>query len=133
MRRSLPSLLFVLFFLLACGTSDEEKIRQVLNRRGEALSTKDLSLYISCVSNSYQDKGEDLDRLRDRIGGYFQTFDRIAYGCSDRSVQIEGEGATAIQQFHMEVEQGGRKRSHSGKEILFLKKEAGEWKIVKGL
>jgi ketosteroid isomerase-like protein len=133
MRRNLLSLLIVLFFLLACGTSDEKKIQQVLNRRGEALSKKDLSLYISCVSNSYQDKGENLDRLRDRIEGYFKTFDRITYGSADRSVQVEGGEATVIQQFHMEVEQGGRKRSHSGKEILFLRKEAGEWKIVKGL
>ena len=133
MRRSLLSLLCAIFFLLACGTSDEERIQQVLNRRAEALDKKDLSLYISCVSKSYQDKGEDFDRLRNRIGGYFQTFDRIAYGCRDRSVQIEGEEATVIQQFHLEVEQGGKKRSHSGKEALFLRKEAEEWKIVKGL
>jgi len=133
MSRSLLSLLFALFFLLSCGTSDKERIEQVLNRRAEALDKKDLSLYISCVSKSYQDKGEDFDHLRNRIEGYFRTFDRIAYGCTDRSVQIAGDEATAIQQFHMEVEQGGKKRSHTGKEAILLRREAGEWKIVKGL
>jgi len=133
MRRNLPSLLLSIFFLLACGISDEERIQQVLNRRAEALDKKDLSLYASCVSKSYQDKGEDFDGLRNRIGGYFQTFDRIAYGCTDRSVQIEGGEATVIQQFSLQVEQGGKKRTYSGREALSLRKEAGEWKIFKGL
>ena len=133
MRRDLLSLLLAIFFLLACGTSDEERIQQLVNRRAEALDKKDLSLYISCISKSYQDKGEDFDRLRNRIGGYFETFDRIAYGSTDRSVQIEKEEATVIQQFYLEVEQGGKKRTHSGREALFLKKEAGEWKIIRGL
>jgi hypothetical protein len=135
MRKTINSLSFVLlfFFLLACGSSDQKGIEQVLNQRAEALGKKDLALYLSCVSKSYQDKGEDVDRLRDRIGGYFQTFDRIAYACKGRSIQIEGTEAAVIQEFQMEVERGGRKRSHSGKEALLLRKESGQWRIVGGL
>jgi len=133
MRRFLPSLLPVLFLLLTCGSSDEKRIQQVLDRRAEALGKKDLSLYISCVSKSYQDKGEDFDRLRSRIEGYFQTFDRIEYRCRDRSMKIEGKESTVIQQFHLEVERGGKRHSYFGEERIFLKKEAGGWKIIKGL
>jgi len=133
MRKRFPSFLFLIFFLLACQGSEEEKIYQTLNRRQEALQKKDLSLYLSCISRSYQDKEEDFDRLQKRIETYFKTFNRISYSSWDRSVQIDGETATAIQQFHLEVEKGEKKNSYSGKEALFLKKEGKEWRIIKGL
>ncbi|MGZ3534594.1 MAG: nuclear transport factor 2 family protein [Thermodesulfobacteriota bacterium] len=134
MRRPFLSFLFLIFLLLlACQDSEEEKIYQTLNRRQEALQKRDLSLYLSCISRSYQDKEEDFDRLQKRIEGYFKTFNRIFYSSWDRSVQIDGEMATAIQQFQLEVEKGEKKNLYSGKEILFLKKEGKEWRIIKGL
>ncbi len=134
MRRPLLSFLLVIFLLLlACQDSAEEKIYQTLNRRQEALQKKDLSLYLSCISQAYQDKEEDFDRLQTRMEGYFKTFDRISYSSWDRSVQINGETATAIQQFQLEVEKGDKKNRYSGKEALFLKKEGKDWKIIKGL
>jgi ketosteroid isomerase-like protein len=131
-KRFLSFLLPVLF-LLACQTSEEEKIYQTLSRRQEALQKRDLSLYLSCISNAYQDKEEDVVRLQKRMEGYFKTFDRISYSGWDRSVQIDGETSTVIQQFYLEVEKGEKKNHYSGKEVLFLKKEGKEWKIIKGL
>jgi len=133
MRRRFLSFLLLIFFLLACQGSEEEKIYQTLNRRQEALQKKDLSLYLSCISRSYQDKEEDFDRLQKRIEAYFKTFNRISYSSWDRSVQVDGETATVIQQFHLEAEKGEKKNSYSGKEALFLKKEGKEWRIIKGL
>jgi hypothetical protein len=134
MRRPFLSFLFLIFLLLlACQDSEEEKIYQTLNRRQEALQKRDLSLYLSCISRSYQDKEEDFDRLQKRIEGYFKTFSRISYSSWDRSVQIDGEVATAIQQFQLEVEKGEKKNRYPGKEVLFLKKEGKEWRIIKGL
>ena len=131
-KRFLSFLLPVLF-LLTCQISEEEKIYQTLSRRQEALQKRDLSLYLSCISNAYQDKEEDVVRLQKRIEGYFKTFDRITYSSWDRSVQIDGETSTVIQQFYLEVEKGEKKNHYSGKEVLFLKKEGKEWKIMKGL
>jgi len=133
MRRHFLSFLLPLLFLLACQVSQEEKIYQVLNRRQEALQKRDLSLYVSCISKAYQDKEEDFNGLEKRIGGYFKTFDRITYSNWDRSVQIDGETATVIQQFYLEVEKGEKKNRYSGKEAIFLKKEGKDWKIIKGL
>jgi len=134
MRRPFLSFLFLIFLLLlACQDSEEEKIYQTLNRRQEALQKRDLDLYLSCISRSYQDKEEDFDRLQKRIEGYFKTFSRISYSSWDRSVQIDGEMATAIQQFQLEVEKGEKKNRYPGKEVLFLKKEGKEWRIIKGL
>jgi hypothetical protein len=133
MRRDFLSFLLPLLFLLACQVSQEEKIYQILNRRQEALQKRDLSLYLSCISKAYQDKEEDFNGLKKRIEGYFKTFDRITYSNWDRSVQIDGETATVIQQFYLEVEKGEKKNRYSGKEGIFLKKEGMDWKIIKGL
>ncbi len=133
MRRCIPFLLLTFSMFLACQTSEEEKIHQTLNRREEAFQKKDLPLYLSCVSKAYRDKEEDFGQLQERIQGYFSTFDQIKYNSWDRSIHIEGDTATAIQQFHLEVERGGRTNRYSAKEALFLKKEGRKWKIIKGL
>ena len=133
MRKHFLFFLLPILFFLACQVSEEEKIYQILNRRQEALQKRDLSLYLSCISKAYQDKEEDFNRLQKRIEGYFKTFDRISYSSWDRSVQIDGETATVIQQFYLEVEKGEKKNRYSGKEALFLKKEGKGWKITKGL
>ena len=133
MRRNLLCLLFTFFFFLACQISEEEKINQILNRREEAFQEKDLSLYLSFISKDYQDKDEDYHRLQNRIGGYFKAFEKIQYSSWDRSIQIDGEKATVIQQFYLEVEKGEKKNRYSGKEALFFRKEGRKWMIIKGL
>ncbi len=133
MSRIVLCLLLALLCLPACQASDEQKIQQVLKQREEAFQRKDLPLYLSCISKSYQDKTEDYDQLKSRIEGYFKRFDRIEYISWDRAIQIEGKSATVIQQFRMEVEKGGKREPFAGKEMLFLGKEGGAWKIVKGL
>lgn len=133
MRRNLLCLLFTFFFFLACQISEEEKINQILNRREEAFQKKDLSLYLSFISKDYQDKDEDYHRLQNRIGGYFKAFEQIQYSSWDRSIQIDGEKATVIQQFYLEVEKGEKKNRYSGKEALFFRKEGRKWMIIKGL
>ena len=133
MRRSLPFFLLAILFLLTCQVSEEEKIYQVLNRRQEALQKRDPSLYLSCISKAYQDKEEDFNRLQKRIEGYFKTFDRISYSCWDQSIQVDGETAVVIQPFYLQVEKGENKNHYSGKEVLFLKREGRDWKIIKGL
>jgi ketosteroid isomerase-like protein len=132
MRKNPLFFLFTIFFLIACQISEEERIQQILNRRQEALQKKDLALYLSCISKSYQDKDEDFSRLQNRMEGYFKTFDRIEYSSWDRSIQIEGDQARVTQQFFLRVEKAGKENRYSGKEGLFLRKEGKGWKIIKG-
>ncbi len=133
MRLKLISLLFSILFLLACQSSQENKIVETLNKREKALKEKDFSLYLSCISKEYQDKDGDIHQLQKRIEGYFKTFDRIEYSHWDRSIEIEGETALVVQQFNLEVEKGENKNRYSGREALSLRREEQEWKIVKGL
>ncbi len=133
MKRALGCFSLVLLCLLACQKVDSEGIRQVLQRREEALQKKDLALYVSCLSKSYKDKNENYDQLKNRIDGYFKTFDRIDYSSWDRSIQVDGESATVIQQFRLEVEKEGKRHQYAGKELLLLDKEGSHWKIMRGL
>jgi len=133
MRRNRFFVLLLLLLFCACQASEEEQIRQTLNQRGEAFKKKDLSLYLSCISKDYQDRDGDVSQLQKRMEGYFKTFDRIEYDYWDRSLQMEGEVATVIQQFHLEVEKGEKKNRYSGKEAFLMRKEGKHWKIVKGL
>jgi len=132
-NRNWSFILFLFFFLWACHGFEEERIRQTLNQRGEAFKKKDLSLYLSCVSEDYQDKDGGFPQLRERMAGYFNAFDRIEYESWDRSIEMEGEKATVTQQFHLEVEKGGKKNRYSGKEAFLLRKEGNRWRIFRGL
>ncbi len=133
MRRHPFLVLVFLFLFFACQPSGEERVRQTLNQRGEALKKKDLSLYLSCISEEYQDQAGDRDQLRKRMEAYFRDFDRIDFDVWDRSIQVEGETATVVQQFHLQVVKGGKSNRYSGKEAFLLRKEGKHWKIVKGL
>ena|SRR5271157_3660831 len=133
MRRNRFFIPVLVFLLWACHASDEEQIRQTLNQRGEAFKKRDLSLYLSCISKDYQDKDGDFSQLRKKVEASFNDFDRIEYDYWDRSVQIEGESATATQQFTLEIVKGEKKNRYSGKEALYLRKEGKHWKILRGL
>ena len=133
MKRVLGCFSLVLICLFACQKADSEGIREVLQQREEALQKKDLALYLSCISRSYKEKNEDYEQLRNRIEGYFKTFDRIDYSSWDRSIQVDGESATVTQQFRLEVEKEGKRHQYAGKELLLLDKEGSHWKIMRGL
>lgn len=123
----------VLLGLFSCQKSDSEGIRQILQQREEALQKKDLTLYLSCISKSYQDKNENYEQLKARIQGYLRSFDRIDYSAWDRTIQVDGDNATVIQQFRLEVEKEGKRQQYAGKELLFLEKEGRDWRIRRGL
>jgi len=132
MRRFFSFLLIVLI-LQACTSSEKEKIQHLLVLREEAFQKKNLALYLSCISKGYQDKDEDFEKLKNRVSGYFETFDQIDYSAWDRSIQIGGKNGTAIQQFRIEVEKKGKKNQYAEREVLHLHKQGGEWKIIEGL
>ena len=110
MKRMLGCFSLILLCLVACQKADSEGVRQIVQNREEALQKKDLALYLSCISKSYKDKNEDYEQLKKRIQGYFKTFDRIDYSSWDRSIDVDGERATVVQQFRLEVEKEGKRQ-----------------------
>jgi ketosteroid isomerase-like protein len=127
------SFLLLILLLQACTSAEKGKIERLLAQRAEAFQKKNLALYLSCISKDYQDKEENFEKLKNRVSGYIETFDRMDYNAWDQSIQVEGKNATAIQQFRIEVEKKGNKNQYAGREILCLRKAGGEWKIISGL
>ena len=127
------SFLLLVLLLQACTSAEKGKIERLLAQRAEAFQEKNLALYLSCISKDYQDKEENFEKLKNRVSGYLETFDRIDYSAWDQSIEIESNNATAIQQFRIEVEKKGNKNHYAGKEVIHLRKEGGEWKIISGL
>ncbi len=132
MKRFFSFLLLVLL-LQACSSAENGKIEDLLAQRAEAFQKKNLALYLSCISKDYQDKEENFEKLKNRVSGYFETFDRMDYSAWDQSIEVEGRNATVTQQYRIEVEKEGKKNQHVGAEIVHLQKEGGEWKIISGL
>ena len=133
MKRVLGCFSLVLLCLIACQKTDSEGIRQIVQQREEALQKKDLALYLSCISKSYKDKNENYEQLKNRIQGYFKSFDRIDYSSWDRSIQFDGESAAVTQQFRLEVEKAGIRQHYTGREVMFLGREGRDWRITRGL
>jgi len=123
----------LVLLLQACPSAEEGKIERLLGQRAEVFQEKNLALYLSCISKDYQDKEENFEKLKNRVSGYFETFDRVDYSAWDQSIQVVSKNATAIQPFRIEVEKKGNKNQYVGREVIHLHKEGGEWKIISGL
>ena len=116
-----------------CHPSDRTGIELTLAKRETAIETRDMELYLTCISLDYQDRDKDLDALRDEISATFQTFDSIHYTFSDRTITIDGHEARVVQNVCIEAAAGSGQKEISSREILLLRKEGDEWRITRGL
>lgn len=132
MHRLVTSLL--LLVLLGCSdTADRKALESVAVKRQQALTTKDLGLYISLISPAYQDKGKDFTAKRQELAATLKAFDRIDYRSYDRRIEIRGETATIAGSYGLKVTTQGKSLELTGKEELHLQKGPDGWKIVGGL
>ena len=128
--------ILVLSLLLASLTfcsSPKDEIVEILDRREKALEQGDLSLYLSCISQNYQDEEKDFAAIRQKVAGSIGSLPGVELSFSDRSIYFEGELATVYQKVILRVDVGGKKKSFSDRERLTLAREEGGWKIIKGL
>ncbi|GEM_PF-911546 len=119
--------------LLAGQAKEEDGIIEVLDRREEALETKDLRLYLSVVSQHYEHRGQGVRELEHRLSESFQVFDDIRYEAWDRRVWFFGNYATVEQRYRLEAKLLGEPEVHSEIERIELIREPEGWRIVKGL
>ncbi|MGH7792047.1 MAG: hypothetical protein ACREOB_06990 [Thermodesulfobacteriota bacterium] len=128
--------IFVLLLLMvSCGKSDENEIEELLSRRHKAFESKDVDLYLSCISPDYkEEKGDQVIGIEDLKKNFLSNvsiFDRIEISYSDRSMYQEGEKAEVVQKTAVEVTIENDQSRFQINEKIGLGKIKGKWAIVK--
>lgn len=116
-----------------CSDSDRAELSRVIATRTRALNSKDLTLYLTVVSRSFSDKGNDFDRLKERLERSFKDFERISYESENPRITVGGQQAEAVGRYHMRCRLRGRDTEFDGTEHLRFVKEPDGWKIVAGI
>lgn len=128
--------IFILILLIAsCGNSDKKEIEELLSSRQKAFETKDLDLYLSCISPDYKEiKGDNaigIEEIKKNFLSNVSIFDQIKISYSDRTLYQQGEKAQVVQKTAVEVKiENDQSRFLINEEIGF-EKIKGKWKIVK--
>jgi hypothetical protein len=131
------SALIVCFVVLlaSCGNSDRKDIESVLSQRQKALETKNLVLYLECISPDYRvvKNGEviDIAKLKKQFKTNVSLFDDIQITSKDRSIYIEGNRASVAQRTDVKLRIDKDKGAFRLNENLMFQKINGKWKIVK--
>jgi hypothetical protein len=133
------SLLFSVFILLSistsCGNSDREKIEEVLSKRKKAFETKNLELYLSCISPNYREEKSGqvigIENLKRNFLSNTSIFDRIKISYSNRTIYLNGEKADAAQRTAVEVKLEKEEGHFTLKENIGFEKIDGKWLISK--
>ena len=131
------SILLICLIVLvdSCGNSDRKEIESVLSQRQRALETKNLELYLECISPGYRvDKnGEviDIDKLKKQFETNVSLFDDIQISSKDQSIYIEGDRANVAQRTDVKLRIEKDKGAFRLSENLVFEKINGKWRIIK--
>ena len=132
----LPGILLALCILTTgCNGQDRESqaIRDALAVRSNAINTRNLTQYLSVVSQRYNDKGKSFAQLAETLKKNFGEFEQISYEADPPSISVKGGVADSVGSYRMKVRIRGREITLNGTEHLRLVKETGEWKIIAGI
>ena len=122
-------------FLASCGSSDEEKINLLLDKRTSAFELKDPGKYSECIHEDYRTvSGEevmDKERLVSRFSDHVSIIDTVSFGESERYIYINGTDARVMMLSSIDVKIDSYSMTYKAKEVINLSKVLGEWKITK--
>jgi hypothetical protein len=135
MIRKSALIICLVLLLDSCGNSDRKEIESVLSQRESALETKNLELYLECISPGYRvDKnGEviDIDKLKKQFETNVSLFDDIQISSKDQSIYIEGNTANVAQRTDVKLRIDKDKGAFRLSENLVFEKIDGKWTIIK--
>jgi hypothetical protein len=125
----------LIILLASCGDSDRKGIESILSQRQSALETKNLELYLECISPGYrvEKNGEvvDIDALKKQFETNVSLFDDIQISSKDQSIYIEGNTANVAQRTDVKLRIDKDKGAFRLSENLVFEKIDGEWRIIK--
>ncbi len=129
------ALTLLLTFVAGCShpSADRQAIERVVLTRQQALAAKDIKLYLSIISPTYNDKGKDYTAEARELEASLRSFERISYRSLDRKITIDGREATVSGTYRISIVRKGQELNLEGVERIRLATGADGWKIVGGL
>ena len=132
---NLLAYLAAIILLVSCGSSDEEKINLLLDKRTSAFELKDPEIYSECIHEDYRvASGEevvDKHKLVSRFRDHASIIDTVSFGESERYIYINGTDARVMMLSSIDVKIDGYSMTYKAKEVISLSKVLGKWKITR--
>ena len=132
---NLLAYLAAVILLVSCGSSDEEKINLLLDKRNSAFELKDPEIYSECIHEDYRvASGEeviDKRKLVSRFSDHVSIIDTVSFGESERYIYISGTDARVMMLSSIDVKIDSYLMTYKTKEVISLSKVLGKWRITK--
>ncbi|TWJ33009.1 nuclear transport factor 2 family protein [Geobacter argillaceus] len=124
-----------LFILAACndGSADRKAVSLVATGRYQALTTRNVGLYLTLISRTYHDKEKDYNGKARELADTLVNSDGFAYRGTIEEIDVTGDHAVVRGAYTMRVRIKGQTLALQGKETIRLQREAGGWRITGGL
>ena len=133
----LPFYLFILFliFVVSCGNPENKEIEKILSDREEALETKNVDLYMSLISPSYNqeknNKAIGLEEVRKNFLSNVTLFDNLEISHANRSIYERDDNTEVVQLTFVDASVNDTKSRFKVNERIQLAEIDGKWFIVK--
>lgn len=135
MTYKLLAYMVAIVFLASCGSSDEDRINLLLDKRVSAFELKDPGRYSECIHEDYRiasgEEVTDKQKLVSRFRDHVSIIDTVSFGESERYIYINGTSARVMMLSSIDVKVDGYSMTYKAKEVINLSKVLGEWKITK--
>jgi len=134
-RLILLLLVFIPFLINHCVDSDRNKIEDLLSKRQKAFETKNVNLYMSCISPNYRQEKDGkvigIEEIKKNFLSNVTLFDQIKVSHYDRNIYNTDKRANVSQKTKVDVRLEEDNSRFQLSENIMFEKINGEWKIVK--
>ena len=134
-RLILLLLVFIPFLINHCVDSDRNKIEDLLSKRQKAFETKNVNLYMSCISPNYRQEKDGkvigIEGIKKNFLSNVTLFDQIKVSHYDRNIYNTDKRVNVSQKIKVDVRLEEDNSRFQLSENIMFEKINGEWKIVK--
>src|SRR3972149_5457076 len=134
-RLILLLLVFIPFLINHCVDSDRNKIEDLLSKRQKAFETKNVNLYMSCISPNYRQEKDGrvvgIEEIKKNFLSNVTLFDQIKVSHYDRNIYNTDKRVNVSQKIKVDVRLEEDNSRFQLSENIMFEKINGEWKIVK--
>ena len=134
-RLILLLLVFIPFLITHCVDSDRDKIEDLLSKRQKAIETKNVNLYMSCISPTYRQEKDGkvvgIEQIKKNFLSNVTLFDQIRVSYYDRNIYNADKRVNVSQKTKVDVRLEEDNSRFQLSENIIFEKINGEWKIVK--